>query len=88
MRIHHAVPAAAWGNDPEHSGRVQKRGPDSTAAWRRRLLLSAGFPDSLARQVAETHGVDIHALLNLVDRGCPPELAVRILGPLADPRQG
>lgn len=53
-------------------------------AWRLRLLLSAGFPDRLARGLAEAHGVDIHALLNLVDQGCPPELAVRILGPLGD----
>ena len=27
--------------------------------------------------------IDIHELLNLVDRGCPPALAVRILWPLA-----
>jgi hypothetical protein len=26
--------------------------------------------------------VDIHALLELVDRGCPPHLAARILAPL------
>jgi hypothetical protein len=26
--------------------------------------------------------VDLHQLLELVDRGCPPELAVRILAPL------
>ncbi|WP_344257069.1 hypothetical protein [Terrabacter carboxydivorans] len=26
--------------------------------------------------------VDLHALLELVDAGCPPELAARILSPL------
>jgi hypothetical protein len=28
--------------------------------------------------------IDVHALLELVDRGCPPHLAARILGPLDD----
>lgn len=27
---------------------------------------------------------DLHALLELVDRGCPPMLAVRIVAPLPD----
>jgi hypothetical protein len=26
--------------------------------------------------------VDLHALLDLVDKGCPPQLAARILAPL------
>jgi hypothetical protein len=49
--------------------------------WRRCRLLEAGFPELLAARLA--HGrVDLHALLQLVDRGCPPELAARILAPL------
>ncbi|WP_081608426.1 hypothetical protein [Crystallibacter crystallopoietes] len=60
---------------------------DSVVAWRGRLLQAAGFPDTLAQLLAATPGVDIHALLNLVDRGCPPELAVRILGPFAGTRE-
>jgi hypothetical protein len=31
---------------------------------------------------ASTPAVDVHALLQLVDRGCPPELAARILSPI------
>jgi hypothetical protein len=27
---------------------------------------------------------DLHALIDLVERGCPPELAVRILTPLEE----
>jgi hypothetical protein len=50
-------------------------------AWRRRRLLESGFDESLAAWVAETPGVDLHAVLTLVDRGCPPETAIRILGP-------
>ena len=46
-----------------------------------RRLLEAGFEPALARRVAEGPTMDVHALLDLVDRGCPPELAVRILSP-------
>lgn len=50
-----------------------------TVEWRRRQLGAAGFPDELAARLAGTPGIDLHVLLNLVDRGCPPDLAVRIV---------
>jgi len=50
--------------------------------WRARRLTSAGFPVNLAQQLARTERMDLHKLLELVDRGCPPELAARILAPL------
>lgn len=55
------------------------------AAWRLRRLLDAGFARPLAEMLASTLTVDLHALLELVDRGCPPHLALRILAPLDDP---
>jgi hypothetical protein len=51
-------------------------------AWRLRRLVDAGFPLPLALELAATPGVDLHALLDLLDRGCPPELAARILAPI------
>jgi hypothetical protein len=57
---------------------------NDVTAWRRRRLLDSGFEESLATWVANTPGVDLHALLNLVDRGCPPSTAIRILGPFGD----
>lgn len=54
-------------------------------SWRRGRLLEAGFPCRLAERLAATPGVDLHALLDLVNRGCPPELADRILAPVIDP---
>jgi hypothetical protein len=51
-------------------------------AWRLRRLVDAGFPLRLALELAATPGVDLHALLALLDRGCPPELAARILAPI------
>ena len=52
------------------------------AEWRRERLLQAGVPAALATAVAHDERYDLHALLVLTDRGCDPELAVRILAPL------
>ena len=54
--------------------------------WRMRCLLDAGFDEREARRIGQDPGYDLHALLELVDRGCPPSLAVRILAPLDTPR--
>ena len=53
--------------------------------WRRRRLIAAGFEAALASRLARDDGVDLHELLMLLDRGCPPELAARILAPLDAP---
>lgn len=58
--------------------------PIDVRAWRTCRLLEAGFQRELATTLAAGR-VDLHALLELVDAGCPPELAARILSPLDDP---
>lgn len=55
--------------------------PVDVTTWRRCRLLEAGFSEQLATELAAIRAVDVHALLQLVDRGCPPELAARILAP-------
>lgn len=67
-----STPQAGCGSGP----------PVDVRAWRRCRLLEAGFTPALAEGVASDRRFDLHALLQLVDRGCPPELAVRILAPL------
>jgi hypothetical protein len=57
---------------------------NAVVEWRRGRLLAAGFATDLAADLAEQCATDLHALLELVDRGCPPEFAVRILAPLDD----
>jgi len=52
------------------------------AEWRREQLAHSGFPLPLALRLACDSRYDLHALIELVERGCPPELAVRILAPL------
>ena len=56
--------------------------PLDVRSWRRLRLSEAGFGPDLADAVASDPRFDLHALLQLVDRGCPPDLAVRILSPL------
>jgi hypothetical protein len=51
-------------------------------AWRRRQLIEAGFSVSLAARLAGDARYDLHALIELTERGCAPELALRILAPL------
>jgi hypothetical protein len=55
---------------------------DELVAWRRRRLCRAGFGTELAEATARDCAMDLHALLGLIDHGCPPELAVRIVAPL------
>jgi hypothetical protein len=50
--------------------------------WRKRRLLGAGFDQAQAASLAGDSEVDLHALIELVERGCPPELAARIMAPL------
>jgi hypothetical protein len=56
-------------------------------AWRGARLRKAGFAPSLAEQLSRGCGVDLHALIELVERGCSPELAARILEPLEHERR-
>lgn len=53
--------------------------------WRREQLVLSGFPLPLAARIAREPGYDLHRLIQLVERGCPPEFAVRILAPLGKP---
>ncbi len=53
-----------------------------SAGWRHRQLIEAGVPHGLALQLARDPRYDLHRLIELVERGCPPALAARILAPL------
>jgi hypothetical protein len=71
-------------HDTEHGHEVRaRRGqPASALAWRRAQLVDSGFPALLAGTLARDGRYDLHRLIELVERGCPPGLAVRILAPL------
>ena len=50
--------------------------------WRRKQLVESGLPLPLAVGLAQDARYDLHALIELIEHGCRPELAVRILAPL------
>ena len=62
-----------------------QQAPASTLEWRSSRLVDAGFPRGLALRLARDTRYDLHALIELVERGCPPSLAARILAPLDEP---
>lgn len=51
---------------------------DKVVCWRLEVLAAAGFPVEVAEILAESP-VDLHETVELLRRGCSPELAVRIL---------
>jgi hypothetical protein len=59
-----------------------ERAGSDVVRWRRERLLEAGFPLPLAARLAQDQRYDLHTLIELVERGCPPELAMSILAPL------
>lgn len=53
---------------------------DRVERWRTTELMRVGFAGDDAVALAARLEVDLHEAIELVRRGCPPELAVRILG--------
>jgi hypothetical protein len=61
-----------------------ERDSRGVVTWRREQLAVSGFPPSLATRIANDSRYDLHALIELVECGCLPELAVRILAPIEE----
>ncbi len=47
--------------------------------WRAEMLERAGYEADDAAELAARHDVDLHAAIGLLERGCPAEVALRIL---------
>jgi hypothetical protein len=58
--------------------------PTSIVDWRYDQLVYAGVPLGLADAVASMDRYDVHELISLLERGCEPALAVKILAPLEE----
>lgn len=65
-----------------HTSTTSERDVHDVVRWRREQLVRSGFAFPLAARMAEDGRYDLHALIDLVERGCPPEVAVRILAPV------
>jgi hypothetical protein len=61
-----------------------ENGAHDAVTWRRSQLVLAGYALPLAVRLANDPAFDLHALVELVERGCPPDLAARILAPLEE----
>jgi hypothetical protein len=51
---------------------------DQVVGWRRHVLMDAGYPAPVADALAKG-SADLHVAVDLLQRGCSPELAERIL---------
>ena len=47
--------------------------------WRAEALERAGYPDTVAAELAMRPDVDLHRAIELLEKGCTPELAANIL---------
>jgi hypothetical protein len=47
--------------------------------WRTEELERAGYSHRAAGRLATRHDIDLHQAVRLLERGCSPELALRIL---------
>jgi hypothetical protein len=52
---------------------------DRVERWRTAELMRVGFPGDDAVALAARIDIDLHEAISLVERGCPPALAIRIL---------
>ena len=68
----------------ERDVEVRRSVDRSPVEWRFGRLVDTGFPRGLAARLARDMRYDLHALVELVEQGCPPALAARILAPLDD----
>ncbi|HZC29358.1 MAG TPA: hypothetical protein VE269_06425 [Gaiellaceae bacterium] len=48
-------------------------------AWRAEALERAGYPVDLAVEIAGRHDIDLHNAVDLLEAGCPLDLALRII---------
>jgi hypothetical protein len=47
-------------------------------AWRLHVLLQAGYPLKVAERIAAANA-DLHVAVEMLERGCTPHMAARIL---------
>jgi hypothetical protein len=60
-------------------GEVRETEMERVERWRAEALEKVGYDASSAAQLAVRHDVDLHRAIELVEGGCPPATALRIL---------
>lgn len=57
----------------------REREREEVTAWRIERLRAAGYDAQAALVIALDRDVDLHRAVSLLERGCPPDLALQIL---------
>ena len=52
---------------------------DEVVSWRVERLLAAGYDGESSLVLALDRDVDLHLAVSLLERGCPPDVALQIL---------
>jgi hypothetical protein len=60
-------------------GVSNQEGHEHVVEWRVEELERAGYASADAERLAADLSVDLHQAVRLLERGCPPDTAVRIL---------
>ena len=58
---------------------IQETERERVEKWRTEALERVGYDATSAALLATQHDVDLHLAVELVERGCPPGTAIRIL---------
>jgi hypothetical protein len=58
---------------------VEETEIDRVESWRAEELIRAGYDPNDAISLAARHDIDLHEAVELLDKGCPIELALDIL---------
>jgi len=58
---------------------IEETEADRVVRWRAQELERAGYSPSAAAELAERNDVDLHRATELLESGCPAELALEIL---------
>jgi hypothetical protein len=58
---------------------IQETEVERVERWRTEALENAGYDPDSAALLAARHDVDLHRAIEMIERGCAPETALRIL---------
>jgi hypothetical protein len=64
---------------PTTETNVRQTEQELVESWRATELERAGYPPAIAAELAARTDVDLHRAVEMLSRGCTPELALSIL---------
>ncbi len=68
-----------WSEEDRVAAAVQETDADGVLGWRYETLRRAGYVPNDAARLARHRSVDLHRAVELLEQGCEPAIALRIL---------